>query len=518
MVDLETDYLVINTDIGLVPLTDPKQIAIYNLLKKSHMMNYNSIASSLNVPSSTLKYILLKLQDTHVISKEPGDRGKYYPRGIPLLHQSPEDHDPATLDYSMRKLVNREFNYFAFSDYISLYAKYMGIDLKVTWKIYADYICSYTRKLIPKGNIDEVIQPIIDLFKRLCVGFNIVLFRSKPLIIVFYGPCDNAPFIKACIELFQMWLESATCMTYNMEYDYTRCDKLHITIKFVNNNVAMMPLIPDRLHTGVVNKFILLSSGNRSYIIDNPVQIEILHQLSETPKTITELVNGSKLPRSTITMNVRKLTEMNFLKAVHNSRNIAYYTYGCHILMNGNGIECDCGGISSSIENSINVSGFTGGFGQFFIQYMRCMGVNCDKMMFDMGSNVAVQKNMMGWDFNDFYAVLTDTASQMGVGISLRNMKPLIFNLEFSTTYMKKPFQFFFMGIINKAFEMMTYRQHICCISEKDDVLSEITVIPNQTEFIDYDPLMKERKQSVKVNMKQKMMCHADAHNRLPFE
>lgn len=498
------NYLIINTDIGLVPLTDPKQIAVYTLLKKSRMMNYNSIASSLNVPSSTLKYILLKLQDAHVISKEPGDRGKYYPRGILLLHQNDENDNPAVLEYGMKKLVNSEFNYFAFSNYILLYAKYMDIDLKITWKIYADYICSFTRKLIPKGSIDEVIQPIIDLFKKLCVGFNVVLFRSKPLIIVFYGPCDNTPFIKACIELFQMWLEFATCMTYTKEYDHTRCDRFHITIKFINESAILMPLVPDKLNTGVMNEFIMLSSDNHSYVIDNPVQIKIIRQLNETPKTMTELVNESKLPRSTITMNVRKLVEMHFLEAIHNNRNIVYYAPKCHVLMNGDGIECDCGGITTSIENSIDVSGFTGGFGQFFIQYMRCMGVNCDKMMFDMGSHVAVQKNMVGWDFNGFYAVLTDTAHQMGVRISLKTVKPLTFNLEFGTTYMKKPFQFFFMGVINKALEMMTYKQHKCDVSEIDETKSEISVIPNKTEFIDYDLFLKGRKQVMKINTGQK--------------
>ena len=488
----EMDYLIIDTDIGLVPLTDTKQIAIYNLLKEKHIMNYNGIASSINVPSSTLKYILLKLQESHVITKEPGDRGRYSLSGRLILHQN-DDSEPAVLDYRMRELVATKFNNFAFSNYISLYAKYMGIDLKIIWQIYADYIRTYTQKMIPKGSVDDVIKPIMDLFKRLCVGFNVVLFRSKPLIIVFYGPCDNLPFIKACIELFQMWLEYATGMSYSKEFDHTRCDSYHITIKFINECMILMPAMPKKLHSGVKTEFIMISLNNRTYVVDNLVQIKILRIINSNPKTMTELVNESELPRSTITMNVRKLVENEIITSVHNSKKVAFYILNCNILLDGDGIECDCGGIGTSIENSLEISGFTGGFGQFFIQSMRCMGVNCDKMMLDIGSNIITQKEMIDWEFNNFYATICDIGVQMGIDIQLKKTSPMTFSIGFETSYMKKPLLFLIVGMINRSMEIMTYSQHSYEITMINETLCEVIITPNKVNFIDYDLIIKKK-------------------------
>ncbi len=497
--DVSDGYLIINTDLGLVPVTDSKQIAVYRLLEERKSMNYNGIASSINVPSSTLKYILSKLMESHIIFKEPGDRGKYRIIGRTVL--SGIDDCPYR-DVIGIKIRNEIANYrspLMFSSYISIYAEDVGINLDKIWQTYAVNICSNTYKMIPKGSVDEVIQPIMNLFKKLCVGFNIALFRSKPLIIVFYGPCDNVQFIKACIMLFQMWLEYATDISYSKEFDYTRCDESHITVKFVSENRIFQPYRPVKLYSGVKQEFIMISVGNATRIITNPIQITILRLLKELPKTVTELVEESASSRSTVTMNIRKLVKMGYLELLHNTKGIVHYCTKCDILMDGNGVECDCGGIQSSINNSLEVSGFTGGFGQYFIQSMRCLGVNCDRLMFNLGSRLMVLYGLTDWDFNNVFAILRRYTQYLGIDISIENTQPLTFGLKFHTDYMKNPCIYFILGCIDISLSKLTDSQFGYCIDCTATDMTRISTVTNPKNIVDYKKIVHSEFEKEKI-------------------
>lgn len=499
--DVGSEYLIINTDLGLVPITDGKQIAVYRLLEEKKSMNYNGIASSINVPSSTLKYVLSKLMESHAIFKEPGDRGKYRIIGMTVLSETNECPYKDIIKIKMRNEVVNYKSPLMFSSYISLYAEDIGINLDKIWQTYAVNICSNTYKMIPKGSVDDVIQPIMNLFKKLCVGFNIALFRSKPLILVFYGPCDNVPFIKACIMLFQMWLEYATDISYSREFDYTRCDGSHITVKFTSENRIFQPYRPVKLYSGIRQEFIMVSVDNTTRIITNPIQITILRLLKELPKTVTELVEESACSRSTITMNIRKLVKMRYLELLHNTKGIVHYCTKCDILMDGNGIECDCGGIQSSINNSLDVSGFTGGFGQYFIQSMRCLGVNCDKLMFNMGSRLMILYGITDWDFNNVFAILRRYAQCLNIDISVEDTQPLTFGLEFHTDYMKNPCIHFIMGCIDLSLSKLTNNQFGYCIDCTTADKTYVSVIDNPKNIIDYGNIIRHKFEKEKITI-----------------
>lgn len=489
--DVSDGYLIINTDLGLVPVTDSKQIAVYRLLEEKKSMNYNGIASSINVPSSTLKYILSKLMESHIIFKEPGDRGKYRIIGMPMLSGIDDSQYKDTIKIKMRNEIANYKSPLMFSNYISIYAEDVGINLDKIWQMYAVNICSNTYKMIPKGSVEDVIQPIMNLFKKLCVGFNIALFRSKPLIIVFYGPCDNIPFIKACIILFQMWLEYATDISYSREFDYTRCDESHITVKFISENRIFQPYRPIKLYSGVRQEFIMVSVDNTTRIVTNPIQIMILRLLKELPKTVTELVEESASSRSTVTMNIRKLVKMGYLELLHNKKGIVHYCTKCNILMDGNGIECDCGGIQSSINNSLEISGFTGGFGQYFIQSMRCLGVNCDKLMFNLGSRLMILYGLADWDFNNVFAILREYSQYLGIDISIKNTQPLTFGLKFHTDYMKNPCIYFILGCIDTSLSKLANSQFRYCIDNVTADETYVSVITNPKNIVDYKEVVR---------------------------
>ena len=74
------NFVVLLTEKGVVPLTDPMQIAVYNELC-SGSKRPSDISAALGIPSSSLHFVLDKMTDSGVIIKakpDPDKKSVYY--------------------------------------------------------------------------------------------------------------------------------------------------------------------------------------------------------------------------------------------------------------------------------------------------------------------------------------------------------------------------------------------------------------------------------------------------------
>ena len=95
---LQDEYLrnftVLMTEKGVVPLTDPMQIAVYNSLCAG-LKRPSDIATELGVPSSSLHFVLDKMVDAGIIirSKPDPDKKSVYYSNLALKIAGTSDPD-----------------------------------------------------------------------------------------------------------------------------------------------------------------------------------------------------------------------------------------------------------------------------------------------------------------------------------------------------------------------------------------------------------------------------------------
>ena len=74
--DYLRDFAILMTDKGVVAVSDPQQIAVYDYLDHSGRRRPSDIADALGLPSSSLHFVLDKMVDSGIIMRSKPDPAK----------------------------------------------------------------------------------------------------------------------------------------------------------------------------------------------------------------------------------------------------------------------------------------------------------------------------------------------------------------------------------------------------------------------------------------------------------
>ena len=184
------NFVVLLTEKGVVPLTDPMQIAVYNELC-SGSKRPSDISAALGIPSSSLHFVLDKMTDSGVIIKakpDPDKKSVYY-SNLALKIAGSFTPDAGAAEESERTFKDPSSHYSGMSSVANMLDQYsaeIGLGLDQVRRRYARDLADSMKIDVGKGNLEDVIPGIKERFARM-TGFRFSVFALNPLTLVFEG-------------------------------------------------------------------------------------------------------------------------------------------------------------------------------------------------------------------------------------------------------------------------------------------------------------------------------------------
>ena len=184
------NFTVLLTEKGVVPLTDPMQIAVYDELC-SGSKRPSDISASLGIPSSSLHFVLDKMTDSGVIVryKPDADKKSVYYSNLALKiagSEQPREGAEAECEDTFRDPSRYYSGMSSVANMLDQYSAEIGLSLDQLRVKYADELADSMKIEIGSGSLEDSILEIKERFARI-TGFRFSVFALNPLTLVFEG-------------------------------------------------------------------------------------------------------------------------------------------------------------------------------------------------------------------------------------------------------------------------------------------------------------------------------------------
>lgn len=211
------NFTVLLTEKGVVPLTDPLQISVYNELC-SGSKRPSDIAASLGIPSSSLHFVLDKMTESGVIIRFKPDADKksvYYSNLALKIAGSKQPYEGA--EEQCRETFTDPSRYYSgmssVANMLDCYAAEIGLSLDQLRAKYARELADSLKIDIGPGSLEDSILKIKESFARI-TGFKFSIFALNPLTLVFEGDRVMSSKMDMLTEFVCRAVENATGKTY----------------------------------------------------------------------------------------------------------------------------------------------------------------------------------------------------------------------------------------------------------------------------------------------------------------
>ena len=171
------NFCILLTEKGVVPLTDPLQIAAYRSLQKG-MKRPSDLTAELDLSSSSLHFIIDKMVESGIVDRikpETDKKSVYYTTSAALLASSTESSDDKRVA-SEKTFEDPLKNYKGLSSLANMldcYLSEIGLDIEPIKLRYANDLADAID--IEKANIEDAVLQVRDIFSKL-TGFNFTVF------------------------------------------------------------------------------------------------------------------------------------------------------------------------------------------------------------------------------------------------------------------------------------------------------------------------------------------------------
>ena len=425
------NFCILLTDKGVVPLTDPLQISVYQSLVGG-MKRPSDLTAELGLSSSSLHFVIDKMSESGIIDRTKPDSDKktvYYSTSAKVLASSSETNERLK-DKSEKTFEDPLKNYKGLSSLANMldcYTSEIGVNIDPLRKKYAEALADSIE--MEKTNFEDAIMNARDVFAKL-TGFNFTLFSSSPLTLVMTGDegiIDRTPTL---MQFVIRLIENAT----------GRCHKI-TSIENFNGSDTMVKVVMDRceketepyintsMHHKDTERFMMVDVDGTAGLMTSDVQIDIVDTIYERPLCITDIVNKVDSPRSTITSNLLRMVEEGVISVFYSESGSAYYGLACSILLKkSRPISSDNEELRNVLDTVNNKEGaFMEGQLLYTLAYLKKLGFDSEYLMVVLGAkymratgDIGVQGN-----FDTYFGNMSDIAKAIGLSLSIVSIYPL---------------------------------------------------------------------------------------------
>lgn len=400
---IKSIHSIVSTKRGLVAITDKKQTEIFDLLL-SGPMSYSQISASLGNPHYTLN----KMLDNALISKD--DDGLYKIDSILIFHSE------MISDYQSVSIGTEKINNCILSELIVDYFIHNHFHIDNILRLYSQDIFD---KLM-ENNILKDIREAVDLFNELYPKYHISFDNEQPLTVSLTGFEKDICSMKTTIFLLELMLNHIFFDNKAVITNEIHQNDDFIRVVFDHKIVGIKDTRDDRLKS--LHHFAVVKQNNSYSIIDHPLQLSIISSIVNKPSTITALSDELKNSRSTISNNIRKISDLGIIKT-HTINGLSYNYLDSDVMMLPGGgdftdLQIDCR------PTGLIMDGFFQYIRDSFIQY----NIDCKHFLISLGAHMyglVSEKN------NPIEAI----SIILDLKISIENLIPLTYRIEHKNKY-----------------------------------------------------------------------------------
>lgn len=475
------NFCILLTDKGIIPLTDPLQIAVYKSLKNG-MKRPSDLTSELGLSSSSLHFIIDKMADSGIVDRikpETDKKTVYYSTSAIVLARSEETDDRARCA-SQKTFEDPLRNYSGLSSLANMldcYVSEIGLDVSPIKRKYAEDLADS----IPskKANLEDAILDVRDIFSRL-TGFNFTVFSFSPLTLVVTGDDTIRSKSDMMMHFIIRLVENSTGRTYRIaSLEDFNGSETAIKVTMERTEKAQPPYLNSSLHHRDDHRFLVVDLDGNAGLMTSDVQMEIVDAIYERPLCITDIVNRVDSPRSTITSNLLRMVEEGVISVFYAESGAAYYGLACSILAKrSRPISAD----NEDIRNTLDAAkDKEGGFMEGLLLYtMACLkkfGFDSEYIMVVLGAKYmrAMGSADTKGNFDTYFGQMSDIAQTIGLSLSIVSVYPLTIGISGSdpASGMAQAMTFI-KGMAHQGLEMASSGIFVRSVEEENISFKEI--------------------------------------------
>jgi len=431
------NFCILLTDKGVVPLTDPLQIAIFNSLQ-SGMKRPTDLSTELGLGSSSLHFVIDKMTDSGIITRIKPDNDKktvyYTTMAVKIAGSKDSTEEDKSLSYDA--FADRASGYSGLASVANMwdcYSSEIGLDIDPIRKKYAETLASSIE--FGRMGMEDAVADIRERFVSL-TGFNFTVFSFNPLTLVFSGDAT----VKSKSVLFTTFVSKAIECSTGTSY----CVK---SVETFNGNQNMFkavfercekveePYINTSLHHRDENKFLMVDLDGTAGLMTSDIQMDIVDAVYERPLCITDIVNKVDFPRSTITSNLLRMVEEGVISVFYAESGAAYYGLACSILMKkAHAPTTNTEEIFDIMESVKTRDGsFMEGLLLYSLAYMRSLGFDSEYLMVVLGAKYMRScGSSSASNFDVYFGKMSDIAKTIGLSLNVVSIYPLTIGISCS--------------------------------------------------------------------------------------
>ncbi len=425
------NFCILQTDKGIVPLTDPLQIAVYNSLQKG-MMRPSDLAAELNLSSSSLHFIIDKMTESGIIDRikpETDKKTVYYACNSILLASSVDVSEAvkAKCERTFEDPLKDYSGLTSLSNMLNCYMEEIGLNVEPLKSRYARDLADSIS--VEKASMEDAVLNARDVFARL-TGYSFSVFSFSPLTLVVTG--DEA--IRSRADMLMKFVIRL------IENSTGRCHRI-VSIEGFNGSDKIVKVTMDRcdkttepymnmsIHHRDDNRFFVVDLDGTAGIMTSDVQMEIIDAIYERPLCITDIVNRVNSPRSTITSNLLRMVEEGVISVFYSESGSAYYGLACSILAKkSRGMSVDSEEIRNTLDAVKDKEGaFMEGLLLYTLASLKKYGFESEYLMVVLGAKYMRAMGSMEeqGNFDTYFGQMSDIAKTIGLSLNIVSVYPL---------------------------------------------------------------------------------------------
>ncbi len=461
--DYLRNFAVFMTERGIVAVTDPQQIDVYDFLCNGSKRP-SDIADTLGFPSSSLHFILDKMVEAGIIIRfkpDPTKKEVYYST-LAVKVVGSMIPSPQVVEYSEETFRNPDGHYTGLASVANMLEGYLGevgLEHKQLRARYAKELSDSILSEIGSGTPEDVMQPIRD---RVCAitGYRMNVFALNPLTIVFEGDKTLRPKIDILSALVKYLVEGATDRAYSIKSkeDFSGEDSVRYKVIYERAEPQTEPYINTSLHQDLdPDLFMVIEVDGGVALITNDIQTKLIETIYERPLCITDIVNAIDMPRSTVTTNLLKMVEEGIASVFYSESGSVYYGLSCSILLKRNKkISKDVVSTRNAIKVATGDGAFIEGYLLYLLASFQELGFETDYMMIVLGAKYMRAAGHDGpRNFDSYFGKMSDIARVVGLSLNVASVYPLTIGINRGDSENTMvPAMTFFKGMAHQGLEM----------------------------------------------------------------
>ncbi|MBE6518693.1 MAG: winged helix-turn-helix transcriptional regulator [Thermoplasmata archaeon] len=430
------NFCILLTDKGVVPLTDPLQIAVYNSLLQG-MKRPSDLTSELNLSSSSLHFIIDKMAENGIIDRTKPESDKktvYYSTNAKVLASSTETNDRLR-NVSQKTFVDPLKNYkglSTLSNMLDCYMSEIGVDIDPLKMKYADALADSIE--MEKAGMEDAVMNVRDIFSRI-TGHSFSVFSFSPLTLVVTGDENIMDKSKILMEFVIRLIENSTGRTYKIvsTEPFNGADNM-IKVTMDRTEKVEEPYMNTSLHHKDADRFLMVDVDGSAGLMTSDVQIDIINAIYERPLCITDIVTKVDSPRSTITSNLLRMVEEGVISVFYSESGSAYYGLACSILLKkSRPISYDRSEMDEVLDKiKDKEGGFMEGQLLYTLALLKMYGFDSEYTMVVLGAKYMRASGSMDvqGSFDTYFGKMSDIAQAIGLSLNIVSVYPLTIGIS----------------------------------------------------------------------------------------